>query len=79
MLASKSSTSLRSSSDLTHKRCAYLVVIDEPTKSLTIILQQHIDFALTSPFGGARAGRVKRKREAAAASKDAGGDEEEEE
>lgn len=40
------------------------------------MLQQHIDFALTSPFGGGRAGRVKRKR-AAAANK--GGEEEEEE
>ena len=39
-------------------------------------LSQHIDFALTSPFGGGRAGRVKRKR-AAAANK--GGEEEEEE
>lgn len=28
---------------------------------------QHIDFALTSPYGGARAGRVKRKRANAAA------------
>lgn len=27
---------------------------------------QHIDFALTSPFGGGRPGRVKRKRAAAA-------------
>ncbi|GJJ13109.1 hypothetical protein Clacol_007359 [Clathrus columnatus] len=41
--------------------------------------KQHIDFALTSPFGGARNGRVKRKRAAAAANKEAGGDEEEEE
>jgi small subunit ribosomal protein S9e len=35
---------------------------------------QHIDFALTSPFGGGRPGRVKRKR-AAAANKPAGDDE----
>lgn len=41
-----------------------------------LTLPQHIDFALTSPFGGGRAGRVKRKR-AAAANK--GGEEEEEE
>lgn len=33
--------------------------------------QKHIDFALTSPYGGGRAGRVKRKRAKAAAS---GGD-----
>ena len=25
--------------------------------------QKHIDFALTSPFGGGRAGRVKRKNQ----------------
>ncbi|EJD35170.1 ribosomal protein S4 [Auricularia subglabra TFB-10046 SS5] len=40
---------------------------------------QHIDFAFTSPYGGARAGRVKRKRAAAAAKKEEGGDEEDEE
>lgn len=40
--------------------------------------QKHIDFALTSPYGGGRPGRVKRKRAAAAAKKE-GGDEEEEE
>jgi small subunit ribosomal protein S9e len=28
--------------------------------------QKHIDFALTSPYGGGRAGRVKRKRAKAA-------------
>ncbi|KAG8904775.1 40S ribosomal protein S9 [Tulasnella sp. 403] len=40
--------------------------------------QKHIDFALTSPFGGGRPGRVKRRR-LAAANKDTGGGEEEEE
>lgn len=40
--------------------------------------QKHIDFALTSPYGGGRPGRVKRKRAAAAAKKTEGGDEEEE-
>ena len=40
--------------------------------------QKHIDFALTSPYGGGRPGRVKRKRAAAAAKKVEGGDEEEE-
>jgi len=40
---------------------------------------QHIDFALTSPYGGGRSGRVKRKRAKAAAAKDAGGDEDEDE
>jgi len=42
-------------------------------------VSQHIDFAFTSPYGGARAGRVKRKRAAAAAKKEEGGDEEDEE
>ena len=40
--------------------------------------QKHIDFALTSPFGGGRPGRVKRKK-AKAAEKDEDGAEEEEE
>ena len=41
--------------------------------------QKHIDFSLTSPYGGGRPGRVKRKRIAAAAKREEGGDEEEEE
>jgi len=41
--------------------------------------QKHIDFATTSPFGGGRPGRVRRKKAKAAESKEAGGDEEEEE
>lgn len=36
--------------------------------------QKHIDFSLTSPFGGGRPGRVKRKNQKAAAKKAAGGD-----
>lgn len=40
--------------------------------------QKHIDFALTSPYGGGRPGRVKRKRAAAAAKKSEEGEEEEE-
>jgi len=41
--------------------------------------QKHIDFSLTSPYGGGRPGRVKRKRAAAAAKREEGGDDEEEE
>lgn len=41
--------------------------------------QKHIDFSLTSPYGGGRPGRVKRKRAAAAAKREEGGEEEEEE
>jgi small subunit ribosomal protein S9e len=41
--------------------------------------QKHIDFALTSPFGGGRPGRVKRRRaKAAEKGDDAGADEDEE-
>ena len=35
--------------------------------------QKHIDFSLTSPFGGGRPGRVKRRNQKAAAKKAAGG------
>jgi small subunit ribosomal protein S9e len=41
--------------------------------------QKHIDFALTSPFGGGRPGRVRRKKAKAAEKKEEGGDEAEEE
>ncbi|KAH0784845.1 hypothetical protein KY290_004443 [Solanum tuberosum] len=40
--------------------------------------QKHIDFSLTSPFGGGRPGRVKRKNQKSAAKKAAGGDGDEE-
>ena len=40
--------------------------------------QKHIDFSLTSPLGGGRPGRVKRRNQRAAAKKAAGGDGEEE-
>ena len=41
--------------------------------------QKHIDFALTSPFGGGRPGRVRRKKAKAAEKKDDDGGEDEEE
>jgi len=41
--------------------------------------QKHIDFSLTSPFGGGRPGRVRRKKAKAAEKKDDEGDAEEEE
>lgn len=40
---------------------------------------KHIDFALSSPFGGGKEGRVKRKNKKAAEKKEAGGEEEDEE
>ena len=39
---------------------------------------KHIDFALSSPFGGGRPGRVKRKNLKAASKKEKGGDGDEE-
>lgn len=41
--------------------------------------QKHIDFALTSPFGGGRPGRVRRKKAKAAEKKEDGDGAEEEE
>ena len=41
--------------------------------------QKHIDFAISSPFGGGPPGRVKRKNAKASSKKAAGGDAEEEE
>jgi len=52
--------------------------VDVPSFIVRLDSQKHIDFALTSPYGGGRPGRVKRKRAAAAAKKDEGEDEEEE-
>lgn len=52
--------------------------MDVPSFTVRLDSQKHIDFALTSPYGGGRSGRVKRKRAAAAAKKDDGEEEEEE-
>ncbi|KAI8060526.1 40S ribosomal protein S9 [Gongronella butleri] len=49
-------------------------IVNVPSYMVRLDSQKHIDFALTSPYGGGRAGRVKRKRAAAAA----GGDDAEE-
>lgn len=46
-----------SSSCLTHPH----QVVNIPSFMVRVDSQKHIDFALTSPFGGGRAGRVKRK------------------
>ncbi|KAI0706183.1 40S ribosomal protein S9 [Cytidiella melzeri] len=54
-------------------------IVNTPSFVVRLDSQKHIDFALTSPYGGGRAGRVKRKRAAAAAKKEEGGDEEDEE
>ncbi|KAG2181603.1 hypothetical protein INT44_008418 [Umbelopsis vinacea] len=49
-------------------------IVNIPSFIVRLDSQKHIDFALTSPYGGGRAGRVKRKR-----AKSSGGNGEEEE
>ncbi|KAJ2365559.1 ribosomal 40S subunit protein S9B, partial [Coemansia sp. RSA 2607] len=51
-------------------------VVNVPSFIVRLDSQKHIDFALNSPFGGGRPGRVARKRAANAAGR---GDEEDEE
>ena len=56
-------------------------IVNVPSFIVRLDSQKHIDFALTSPFGGGRPGRVRRKKAKAAESKedgDEGGEEEEE-
>ena len=52
-------------------------IVDVPSFIVRLDSQKHIDFALTSPYGGGRAGRVKRKRARAPAEEAAGEPEEE--
>merc|ERR1719229_151593 len=47
-----------------------------PSFLVRVDSEKHIDFALTSPFGGGRPGRVRRKRKGGGGG-DAGGDDEE--
>jgi small subunit ribosomal protein S9e len=54
-------------------------IVNVPSFIVRLDSQKHIDFALTSPFGGGRPGRVRRKKAKAAEKKDDdAGDEEEE-
>jgi len=48
-------------------------IVNVPSYMVRLDSQKHIDFSLTSPFGGGRPGRVQRKKMRAAA----GGDDEE--
>ena len=50
-------------------------IVNVPSFVVRLDSQKHIDFSLTSPFGGGRAGRVRRKK-AKAQEKKEGGDEE---
>eukprot|EP00238_Polyblepharides_amylifera_P000949 CAMPEP_0196570572 /NCGR_PEP_ID=MMETSP1081-20130531/719_1 /TAXON_ID=36882 /ORGANISM="Pyramimonas amylifera, Strain CCMP720" /LENGTH=195 /DNA_ID=CAMNT_0041887097 /DNA_START=65 /DNA_END=652 /DNA_ORIENTATION=- len=52
-------------------------IVNVPSFLVRVESQKHIDFALNSPFGGGRPGRVKRKN-IKSGGKKAGGDEEEE-
>jgi small subunit ribosomal protein S9e len=54
-------------------------IVNVPSFVVRLDSQKHIDFALTSPFGGGRIGRVARKKARAAEKKEGGGDEAEEE
>jgi small subunit ribosomal protein S9e len=54
-------------------------IVNVPSFMVRTDSQKHIDFALNSPFGGGRPGRVKRRNQKNANKKaDGGGDEEEE-
>ncbi|KAI5387050.1 40S ribosomal protein S9-2 [Lathyrus oleraceus] len=53
-------------------------VVNIPSFMVRVDSQKHIDFSLTSPLGGGRPGRVKRKNLKAAAKKASGGDGDEE-
>merc|ERR1711918_305888 len=52
-------------------------ICDIPSFLVRVDSEKHIDFALTSPFGGGRHGRVRRKRMATKGG-DKGGDDDEE-
>lgn len=54
-------------------------IVNVPSFIVRLDSQKHIDFALTSPFGGGRPGRVRRKKAKAAEAKEEGGDDAEEE
>ncbi|CAN6585186.1 unnamed protein product [Malus baccata var. baccata] len=53
-------------------------VVNIPSFLVRCDTEKHIDFSLTSPLGGGRPGRVKRRNTNAAAKKAAGGDADEE-
>lgn len=54
-------------------------IVNVPSFIVRLDSQKHIDFALSSPFGGGRPGRVRRKKAKAAEKKNEGGEEEEDE
>merc|ERR1711977_138686 len=54
-------------------------ICDVPSFLVRVDSEKHIDFALTSPFGGGRPGRVRRRSLANANKKSSGGDDDDEE
>lgn len=52
-------------------------VVNVPSFMVRVDSQKHIDFSLTSPFGGGRPGRVKRRNQKAASKKASGGGDDE--
>lgn len=64
---------------LNYPRSVGKQIVNVPSFVVRLDSQKHIDFALTSPFGGGRPGRVRRKKARAAEKKDDEGGEEEEE
>lgn len=54
-------------------------IVNVPSYMVRLDSQKHIDFALTSPFGGGRPGRVRRKKAKAAEGGEGDEGEEEEE
>lgn len=52
-------------------------IVNVPSFLVRLDSQKHIDFALTSPYGGGRPGRVKRRNQAKADSGDAAAEDEE--
>ena len=54
-------------------------IVNVPSFVVRLDSQKHIDFALSSPFGGGRPGRVRRKKAKAAEKKDDEAGEEEDE
>ena len=53
-------------------------IVNVPSFIVRLDSQKHIDFAITSPFGGGRFGRVRRKKAKAAEGGDEGEEEDEE-
>ena len=54
-------------------------VVNVPSFVVRLDSAKHIDFSMKSPYGGGRAGRVKRKNQRKATSGGAGGDEDDDE